>query len=92
MDTGLVAIVLLVVGLGMGSLLAGARYIGELRRIARFLRMRDPQSNARVTVGGAPGVTDLADAVNAELDRGAQTGSHTGFQLTLAKTGWLTRH
>ena len=26
------------------------------------------------------------------LDRGAQTGSHTGFQLTLAKTGWLTRH
>lgn len=72
MDTGLVAIVLLVIGLGMGSLLAGARYVGELRRIARFLRERDPQSNMRVTAGGAPGVTDLADAINAELDRGAQ--------------------
>lgn len=72
MDTGLVAIVLLVIGLGMGLLLAGARYLGELRRIARFLRERDPQSNMRVTAGGAPGVTDLADAVNAELDRGAQ--------------------
>lgn len=72
MDTGLVAIALLVIGLGMGLLLAGVRYLGELRRIARFLRERDPQSNMRVTAGGAPGVTDLADAVNAELDRGAQ--------------------
>lgn len=72
MDTSLLAIVLLVVGLGMGALLAGTRYLGELRRIARFLRGRDPQSNARVTAGGAPGVTDLADAVNAELDRSAQ--------------------
>ncbi len=72
MDTSLLAIVLLVVGLGMGALLAGTRYLGELRRIAHFLRGRDPQSNARVTAGGAPGVTDLADAVNAELDRSAQ--------------------
>ena len=72
MDTSLLAIILLVVGLGMGALLAGTRYLGELRRIARFLRGRDPQSNARVTAGGAPGVTDLADAVNAELDRSAQ--------------------
>lgn len=72
MDTGLVAIALLVIGLGMGSLLAGARYVGEVRRIARFLRERDPQSNMRVTAGGAPGVTDLADAINAELDCSAQ--------------------
>lgn len=72
MDTSLLAIILLVVGLGMGALLVGTRYLGELRRIARFLRGRDPQSNARVTAGGAPGVTDLADAVNAELDRSAQ--------------------
>lgn len=72
MDTGLVAIALLVIGLGMGSLLAGARYVGELHRIARFLREHGPQSNMRVTAGGAPGVTDLADAINAELDRSAQ--------------------
>lgn len=72
MDTSALAIVLLVIGLGMGSLFAGARYVGELRRIARFLRERNPQSNMRVTAGGAPGVTDLADAINAELDRGAQ--------------------
>lgn len=72
MDTSLLAIILLVVGLGMGALLVGTRYLGELRRIARFLHGRDPQSNARVTAGGAPGVTDLADAVNAELDRSAQ--------------------
>ena len=72
MDTSLLAIILLVVGLGMGALLVGTRYLGELRRIAHFLRGRDPQSNARVTAGGAPGVTDLADAVNAELDRSAQ--------------------
>ncbi|MDM8299947.1 sensor histidine kinase [Collinsella tanakaei] len=72
MDTSVLAIVLFVIGLGMGLLLAGARYLGELRRIAHFLRERDPQSNMRVTAGGAPGVTDLADAVNAELDRGAQ--------------------
>ena len=72
MDTSVLAIALFVIGLGMGLLLAGARYLGELRRIARFLRERDPQSNMRVTAGGAPGVTDLADAVNAELDRGAQ--------------------
>ena len=72
MDTSLLAVILLVVGLGMGALLACARYMGELRRIARFLRGRDAQSNARVTAGGAPGVTDLADAVNAELDRSAQ--------------------
>ena len=72
MDTSVLAIALFVIGLGMGLLLAGTRYLGELRRIARFLRERDPQGNMRVTAGGAPGVTDLADAVNAELDRGAQ--------------------
>lgn len=72
MDTSLLAIILLVVGVGMGALLASARYLGEMRRIARFLRERDAESNARVTAGAAPGVTELADAVNAELDRGAQ--------------------
>ncbi len=25
------------------------------------------------------------------LDRGEQTGNHTGFQLTISKTGWLTK-
>lgn len=88
-DTGLLAIILLVVGLGMGALLVGARYRGELRRIARFLRERDPQSNARVTAGTVPGVTDLADAVNAELDSGAQARIEAlrhqqGFQRDLS--------
>lgn len=77
MDTSVLVIALFVIGLGMGLLLAGARYLGELRRIACFLRERDPQSNMRVTAGGAPGVTDLADAVNAELDRGAQARVET---------------
>lgn len=77
MDTSVLVIALFVIGLGMGLLLAGARYLGELRRIACFLRERDPQSSMRVTAGGAPGVTDLADAVNAELDRGAQARVET---------------
>lgn len=72
MEAEFVAIVLLVLGLGMGLLLASVRYLGEMRRIARFLRGRDAESNARVTAGGAPGVTELADAINAELDRSAQ--------------------
>ena len=72
MDIGLLVVTKFVVGVGMGALLTGVRYRGELRRVARFLRDRPAESNARVTAGGAPGVTDLADAINAELDRGAQ--------------------
>ena len=72
METENISLLLLVLGLGMGLVLASVRYLGEMHRIARFLRGRDGESNVRVAAGGAPGVTDLADAINAELDRSAQ--------------------
>lgn len=72
MDLSLVSCILLLLGICMGALIVSAGYQVELRRIARFVRERDPQSNARVSSGTMPGVTDLADAVNAELDRSAE--------------------
>ena len=72
MVSSIVAIVLFALGLAMGAVLVSTRYTGDLGRLARFLRERDPQSNARATAAAAPGVTELADAVNAELDRSAQ--------------------
>lgn len=72
MDPSLVSLVLLVIGLGMGALLSCACYAWDLRRLAAFLREREPQGNARATAGTAPGVTALADAINGELDRSAQ--------------------
>lgn len=72
MDPSLASCILLLLGICMGALIVSAGYQAELRRIARFVRERDPQSNARVSSGAMPGVTDLADAVNAELDRSAE--------------------
>ena len=72
MDPSLVSLVLLVIGLGMGTLLSCACYAWDLRRLTTFLRKREPQGNARATAGTAPGVTALADAINGELDRSAQ--------------------
>ncbi len=77
MDSSIVAIVLFALGLAMGAVLVSTRYAGDLSRLARFLRERDPQSNARATVAAAPGVTELADAVNAELDRSARAHLET---------------
>ena len=69
MDSDALAPLLLALGLGFGMLLAGAIYLLEIRRMARFLRTRDSCSNARLTANApAPGLADLADAVNAQLD------------------------
>ena len=63
-------VILLVMGICLGALLAGATYMLELRRMARFLQNRDGSSNSRLTVNApAPGLTDLADAINGQLDR-----------------------
>lgn len=70
MDSTLFAICMLVLGAALGSLAAGATYTLELRRMARFIRERQPQSNARLTVqAAAPALQDIAGAVNGELDR-----------------------
>ena len=70
MDGDTFAFILFALGLGLGTLLGGATYALELRRMARFLHERHERSNARLTVNAAaPGLTDLADAVNAQLDR-----------------------
>ena len=64
---------MLVLGICLGALIAVAAYATELKRIARFLRTRDVHSNARVTSGTpAPGLRDLAEAVNAELDQASR--------------------
>lgn len=64
---------MLVLGICLGALIAVAAYATELKRIARFLRTRDAHSNARVTTGTpAPGLRDLAEAVNAELDQASR--------------------
>lgn len=72
MDSSLVPLALLAIGLGMGALLVAACYVGDLRRLTAFLRNRSPQGNARASAGTAPGVTALAEAINGELDRSAQ--------------------
>lgn len=64
---------LLLLGIAMGFMLATAMYIGELKRMAHFLRSRDTRSNARVTTSATtPGIRELADAINGELDRATQ--------------------
>ena len=66
----MLAAALLVLGIALGALITMATYATELRRIARFLQTREPRSNARATTAvGVPGIRDLADAVNTELDR-----------------------
>lgn len=72
MDSSLVPLALLAIGLGMGALLVAACYAGDLRRLTAFLCNRSPQGNARASAGTAPGVTALAEAINGELDRSAQ--------------------
>jgi len=69
-DSTLFAVCMLILGAALGALAAGATYAMELRRMARFIRERQPRSNARLTVqAAAPALQDLAAAVNAELDR-----------------------
>lgn len=70
MDPTFFAICMLVLGAALGALAAGATYATELRRMAQFIRERQPRSNARLTVqAAAPALQDIAAAVNAELDR-----------------------
>lgn len=70
MDSTFFAICMLILGAALGALAAGAIYAMELRRMARFIRERQPRSNARLTVqAAAPALQDLAASVNAELDR-----------------------
>ena len=71
MDSPLISLVLLALGIGLGALLAGAGYLMEVRHLARLLRERDPESNERIAAGTMPGMTELAAAINGELDRGA---------------------
>ena len=69
----MLAAALLVLGIALGALITMATYATELRRIARFLQTREPRSNARATTAvGVPGIRDLADAVNTELDRSSR--------------------
>lgn len=69
MAEAIVLVTMLAVGLGLGALLAVACYATELGRHARFLVARDRSSNARLTCGSRlPGMVDMVDAVNAELD------------------------
>lgn len=73
MDIGFGVAAGLLPGLALGLAIGGATYARELARMARFLRRRDPASNARMTVNAAgPGLTDLAAAVNDDLDRAAE--------------------
>ncbi|HIU04890.1 MAG TPA: HAMP domain-containing histidine kinase [Candidatus Coprousia avicola] len=71
MDSPLILLILLALGIGLGALLAGAGYLIEVRHLARLLRERDPESNERIAAGTMPGMTELAAAINGELDRGA---------------------
>ena len=74
MSNGLLAALMLIVGVVAGALIAVAAYAPELRRIARFLERRstDKGGDGRVTVNTrAPGISDLAAAINDELDRSA---------------------
>ena len=71
MDPALIALILLVLGICLGALISGAGYRMELRRMERFLREREPGGNERLAAGSMPGVTALAEGINAELDRSA---------------------
>lgn len=70
MNDAAAALTLVAFGTCLGLLSAGTAYARELRRMARFLRGRNHHSNARLTRGaGAPGLLELTDAVNAQLDQ-----------------------
>lgn len=76
MAPGALAVLMLAIGVLAGALITTAAYAPELRRISRLLdarRLGNASANARVTVGSrALGVTELAEAINAELDRTTQ--------------------
>lgn len=62
--------VALILGIIAGALIAVAVFSGDINRMTRFLQQRPAGSNARLTRGSsAPGLADLVDAINAELDR-----------------------
>lgn len=73
MSPGALAVLMLVIGVIAGALITTATYAPELRRISRLLDARrdgGTSANARITIGShAPGVTELAEAINGELDR-----------------------
>lgn len=63
------AVAFCLMGLVIGALVTASVYGRELKRMARFLRTRNPQSNQRLTVqapGGA--LAELARQINRELD------------------------
>ncbi len=65
----LVAIAL-ILGIIAGALIAVAVFASDINRMTRFLQQRPAGSNARLNRGSsAPGLADLVDAINAELDR-----------------------
>lgn len=73
MSPGALAVLMLIVSVLVGALITTAAYAHELRRMSRLLDARrdgSASANARITVGSrAPGVTELAEAINQELDR-----------------------
>ena len=76
MSPGALAALMLVIGALAGALITTAAYAPELRRISRLLAARrdgGASANARVTIGSrAPGIAELAEAINGELDRTMQ--------------------
>lgn len=73
MDTGMLAAIMLILGVALGLLIAISIYASELARMARWLERRDSQSNARLTVHvTAPCLSSIASAINAELERTAE--------------------
>ena len=76
MSPGALAALMLAIGVLAGALITTAAYAPELRRIARLLDARrngGASANARVTIGSrAPGIAELAEAINGELDRTMQ--------------------
>ncbi|MDY2778174.1 MAG: HAMP domain-containing sensor histidine kinase [Collinsella sp.] len=72
MSNGLIAASMLIVGLFSGALIAVATYATELHRVARFIDERSRGGSSPLTVGNrAPGIVELASAINDELDRNA---------------------
>ena len=76
MSPGALAALMLAIGALAGALITTAAYAPELRRIARLLDARRnvcASANVRVTIGSrAPGIAELAEAINGELDRTMQ--------------------
>ncbi len=76
MSPGALAVLMLAIGALAGALITTAAYAPELRRISRLLDARrdgGASANARVTIGSrAPGIAELAEAINGELDRAMQ--------------------